>query len=168
MGLFYSPYRHYLEVQPELKLHFCTHIGYIFSQFIRMLILICIITYSFSNLDSLLILYLTMVRPKLEYASNVWNSVTSTNVKKLEHIQWKFVALCQYCLFTRDHGTYEDFLKSLNLYTLHNRRLYLDVLFLISVHSGLKFCLSLLDTTGIQVLPFNFRNSCLFTATCHN
>jgi hypothetical protein len=93
---------------------------------------------------------------------------TSTNVKKLENIQWKFVALCQYCFFTRDRGTYEDFLKFLNLYTLHNRRLYLDVLFLISVHSSLKFCLSLLDTTGIQVLPFNFKNSCLFTATCYN
>jgi hypothetical protein len=70
--------------------------------------------------------------------------------------------------FTHDHSTYEDFLKFLNLYTLHNRRLYLEVLFLISVHSGLKCCLSLLNTTGIRVLPFNFRNSCLFSATCHN
>jgi len=70
--------------------------------------------------------------------------------------------------FTRDHSTYEDFLKFLNLYTLHNRRLNLDELFLIFVHSGSKGCLSLLDTTGIRVLPFNFRNSCLFTAICHN
>ena len=114
------------------------HTGSTFSQFVRMLFLICTITYSFSNLDSLLILYLTMVRPKLEYASTVWNSIMSTNAKKLEHIHWKFVALCQYRFFTRDHGTYKDFLKFLNLYTLHNRRLYLDVIFLISVHSGLK------------------------------
>jgi hypothetical protein len=76
--------------------HTHTHTGYIFSQFVRMLILIRSITYSFSNLDSLLILHLTLVRPKLKYASTVWNSITSTNAKKLEHIQWKFVALCQY------------------------------------------------------------------------
>ena len=128
-------------------------------------ILICTITYSFSNLDSLLTLHLTLVRTKLEYASTIWNSVTSTNAEKLEHIQWKFLAVRQYRFFTCDRGTYEDFLKFLNLYTLHNRRLYLDVQFLISVHSGLKCSLSLLDTTGIQVLPLNFRNSCLFTAT---
>jgi len=67
----------------------------------------------------------------------------STNTKKLEHIQWKFVALCQYHFFTYDNGTYEDFLKLLNFYTLYNRRLYLDVLFLISVHAVLKLCLSL-------------------------
>jgi Tat protein secretion system quality control protein TatD with DNase activity len=58
----------------------------------------------------------------------------------LEYIQWKFAALCQYRFFAHDRGTYEDFLKFLNLYTLHNRRLYLDVLFLISVHSCLKCC----------------------------
>jgi hypothetical protein len=46
-----------------------------------MLGLIQTITYSFSTFDSLLILYLTTVRPTLKYASIVWNSVTSTDTK---------------------------------------------------------------------------------------
>jgi hypothetical protein len=93
---------------------------------------------------------------------------TSTDTRKLERIQRKFVALCQYRFFTHDHGTYEDCLKFLKLHTLHNGRIRLDALFFTSVYSNLKCCPFLLDTTGIRVLPRNFRNSSLFTATCKN
>jgi hypothetical protein len=79
------------------------------------------ITDSFSTLGILLIFYLTLVRPKLEYALTVWSSITFTDVKKLERIQRKFVTQCQYRFFTYDHDTYEDFNKFLNLHTLHNR-----------------------------------------------
>jgi len=41
----------------------------------------------------------------------------STNEKKQERIQRKFVALCQNHFFTYDHVTYEDFLKFLKLHT---------------------------------------------------
>jgi hypothetical protein len=94
-----------LGVQLDSKLHFHAHFDYIFSQSVRTLGLIRTVTYSFSTLDSLLILYLTLVRPKLEYASNVWNSITATDAKKLERIQRKFVALCQNRFSTHDHVT---------------------------------------------------------------
>jgi hypothetical protein len=84
-------------VQLDSKLHFHAHVNYISSQSVRTLGLIQTITYSFSTLDSLLILYLTTVRPKLEYASTVCNSITDTDTKKLERIQQKFIALCQKC-----------------------------------------------------------------------
>jgi hypothetical protein len=151
-----------------LLLHFNAHVDYIFSQSVRTLGLIRTVTYSFSTLDSLLILYLTLVRPKLEYAPAVWNSVTATDAKKLERMQRKFVALCQNPFYTYDHVTYGDFLEFLKLHTLHDRRLHLDALFFISVYSGLKCCPSLLDTTGIRVPSRNVRNSSLFTATCKN
>jgi hypothetical protein len=79
-----------------------------------------------------------------------------------------FIALCQYLFFTCDHLTYADFLKFLNLHALHNRRLHLDALFFVSVCPGLIRWPSLLDITGIRVLPRNFRNSPLFTATSKN
>jgi hypothetical protein len=40
--------------------------------------------------------------------------------------------------------------------------------FFISVSLRLKCCPSLVDATGIRVLPRNFRNSFLFAATCNN
>jgi hypothetical protein len=53
----------------DSKLYFHCHVDYIFSQSIKLLGLIRNITFSFSTLDSLLILYFSLVRPKLEYAS---------------------------------------------------------------------------------------------------
>ena len=89
-----------------------------------------------------------------------------TDAKKLKYIQWKFVAPCQNYFFTLDHVTHEDFFFLIfKPSSLRDRRLRLDALFFISVYSGLKHCPSLLDITGIQILP-NFRNSSLFTVTC--
>lgn len=42
----------------------------------------------------------------------------------------------------------------------------IDALFFIPGHSGLKCFLFLLVITVIQVLPHNFRNSCIFTVIC--
>ena len=47
---------------------------------------------------------------------------------------------------------------------MHNRKLYLDARFFISVYSGSKRSPSLFDITGIRFLPRNFRKSSLFTA----
>ena len=84
-----------------------------FSITIIIIIIIIIISssaYSFSTLDCLLLLCSTLVTPKREYASVVWNSVTSTDARKLERIQRKFAALCQNSFFNAS-DTYEDFLK---------------------------------------------------------
>jgi hypothetical protein len=70
--------------------------------------------------------------------------------------------------FTCDHFTYADFLKFLNLRALHNRRFHNDVLFVISVCSGLICWPSLLYIFGIRGRSRNFRNSSLFTATSEN
>jgi hypothetical protein len=88
-------------------------------------------------LDSLLIMHLTLIRHKLEYASIVWNSVVYTDARKLEHIQ-KFIVLCQNHFFNHDHVTYMIFLKFLNLHSLHNISFNLDALFFISSYLDLK------------------------------
>lgn len=70
-------------VQLESKLYFQAYVDYTLSQSVWMLGLMKTINYSSSNLDNLLILYLTIVRTKLEYDSTVWNSITSAEAKKL-------------------------------------------------------------------------------------
>jgi hypothetical protein len=51
------------------KLYFHRHIDFVHSQALRTLGLIRYITYNFSSLDFLVILYNSLIRSKLEYAS---------------------------------------------------------------------------------------------------
>ena len=82
-----------------------------------------------STVDSLLILYSSPVTRKLHYASNVWDCTTSTDSKKLECFQWKFVAHCQYHFLNNDHVTYEDFLQFQELHTLQTEGFILTYFF---------------------------------------
>jgi hypothetical protein len=97
-----------LGVKLYSKLHLYEQVDYTFFQPIRMLGLIQNITFSFSALDCLLMLYLTLVRPK--HASTAWNSVISiTHSEKLECIQLKFVAPCQNSLLSHKYVTFLKF-----------------------------------------------------------
>jgi hypothetical protein len=83
----------------DSKLYFHCHVDFVYSQALRTLGLIRFITYSFSSLDSLVVLYIALIRYKLEYASVVWNKLTLTDSNKIENIQRKFANLCYYRFF---------------------------------------------------------------------
>jgi hypothetical protein len=80
----------------DSKLYFHNHVDFLFSKCIKFLGLIRSITFSFSSIDCLFVLYTALVRPQLEYALVVWNSITATDSKKLERIQQKFASVCFY------------------------------------------------------------------------
>jgi hypothetical protein len=72
----------------------------------------------------------------MEYASVVWNSITSTDANKLERIQQKFVALHFHRFFAQEHYSCSFVLEELKLSTLLVRRQLLDTLFCIQVYLG--------------------------------
>jgi hypothetical protein len=148
--------------------YFHQHINCIFSQSLKVLRLIRYIASSFSTLDSLLALYSTLVRFKIEYASVAWNSTTNTDSAKLERIQRKFVALCYTRLF---NGVcdfkYEDSLVRLNFLTLHLRRRHLDDLSLFNVFKGKISCSSVFDTVSLRIPTRSVRDYSTFTVHCN-
>jgi hypothetical protein len=53
----------------DSKVHFHRHVDYLYSRALKLLELIRFITYNFSSLDSLEVLYLALIRSKLGYTS---------------------------------------------------------------------------------------------------
>jgi hypothetical protein len=133
------------------KLHFHDHVNYIFSRSTRLLVLIRNITFNFSSIESMLRLYIALVRSMLQNAAVVWNSITSTDASKLERLQQRLAAPCFYCFFPQVRYCYTLPLQELNLHTLRMRRHRLDAVFLTQVYSGSKFCPSVLETVGLRV-----------------
>jgi hypothetical protein len=140
----------------DLVLHVRSHVHYVFSECIKLLGLFRSITYRFSSLKCLYVLYFILVRSKLEFASVVGNSITSSDANKLERIQQKFAIFCfcrffpscstyLYCclrerttrahledhLWSADHSLRNGALEKLSLQSLRKRRHHLDALFLL-------------------------------------
>jgi hypothetical protein len=142
-----------LGVYLDSKLYFHTHVNFIFSQCIKLLGLIRSVTFSFSTLECMFVLYATLVRAKVEYASVVWNSITSTDANKLERIQRKFTVICFKRFFPQVKYSYDLALEQLHLHTLCKRRHHIDALFLNQVFRGSILCSSALEIVGLRV-PF--------------
>jgi hypothetical protein len=146
----------------DSKLHFHNHIDYIFSQCIKLLGLVQATTFPFYSIGPLYILYCTLIRSKFEYASFVWNSVTTTDANKVERIQQKFAALCYNRFLPQVYYTYSNALEHLKLHSLRKRRDHLEALFLIQVYLDSKFCPSVLETVGLRVLTRHLRDFPMF------
>jgi hypothetical protein len=78
----------------DSKLYFHNYVDILYSECIKLLGLIRLITFRFSSHDCLYVLYLALVRSKLEPASVAWNSITTTDSAKLERIQKKIASVC--------------------------------------------------------------------------
>jgi hypothetical protein len=152
-----------LGVLLDCKLYFHQHGDYILSQGLKMLGLIRYITSSFTTLESLLVLYSSLVRSKLEYASVDWNSTDSA---KLERIKRKFAALCYTRSFsnasTSTRSRYEDILFWLNLLPLHMSRRHLDAVFLIDAFKCNIDCPSI---PLVCAFPQGYQGLLLFCAS---
>jgi hypothetical protein len=68
------------------KLYFHRHVDFVYSQALRTLGIIRYIIHNFSSLDFLVALYNSLIRPKLEYASVIWNNLSLTDSNKTENL----------------------------------------------------------------------------------
>ena len=106
-----------LGVTFESNLKFEKHISNIVNKAQRVLSLI---NHSFDYMerDMFLILYKSIVRPLLEYATCVWSPYLKKDIRKLESVQRRATKLVKDIC----HQSYEDRLRHLGLPTLEYRR----------------------------------------------
>jgi len=82
-------------------------------------------------------LYVALVRPILEYASQVWNPQFTTKCDRVERIQRIF--LRTYCYKLRlqyDSAYYTDFCRLAGIHSLKSRRTISDLMFLYKILNG--------------------------------
>ena len=136
---------------------FLSQLNYVLS-FIRSMM------YSLSIVNCLMLLYVTWIRPKLEYALVAWNSVISTDTQKLECIQQKFVSLCQIASCPiKILGMTTHFRSKMSQHS--GQKIFPLMQSFITIYTGLRNCPSLLDNTELCVPVCNVRDSLMFSVT---
>ena len=113
----------YLGVTITADLSWSDHIHVLCSKSKRMLGLIYRTFYANSSPFSLLKLYISLIRPSLEYACQVWNPYLAKDIDKLEKVQRFALRLC----FKQWDLDYQSLLFLSDLPTLAARRKYFNL-----------------------------------------
>jgi hypothetical protein len=87
----------YLEIYLDSKLYFRNHFIFVCFSGIKWAGLIHSGLSHFSSLECVFLFCFILVRHKVEYASGVCNSITSTNANKQESLRQKFTAFRSKC-----------------------------------------------------------------------
>ena len=106
-------------------------------------------TFTYMNKKMFLTLYKSLVRPHLEYCPQVWNPTLKKDIDELEKVQRRATKLVPELYDI----PYEERLKILNLYPLHDRRLRGDMILTFKLLKGL------LDIDAEKIVPLHQHKS---------
>ena len=107
--------------------------------------------------------YCANVRSILEYGSVIWGGAAVTHMRRLEHVQSKFLVwLCGRCRISDVSLRYGDLLEYFNLASLTGRRQQHDLMFLRNVHRQAIDSPYLLTHLPVAIPPRSLRKIPLF------
>lgn len=89
-----------------------------------------------TNIWTLLKLYTTYVRPKLEFNTSVWSPYLSKDIEKIEKIQATYTRTA-FLRCNIKFSSYENRLYQLNIKSLRTRRLIFDLVLIYKIIHGL-------------------------------
>ena len=81
-------------------------------------------TLDYKSADNVIPLYKSLVRPILEYGSQLWSPYTQKDIESIERVQKRITKLIPYIR----NKNYSDRLKFLGLMSLEDRRTRTDVI----------------------------------------
>ena len=90
-------------------------------------------SFSYFDVELVRLLYVSLIRPHLEYAVSVWNPHLKKDIDQLENIQHRATRLCP----SNKKKTYEDRLKIMRLTTLVKRKKRGDLIQFYKILNGL-------------------------------
>ena len=126
----------YLGVILTSKLCWSSHIQHITNKARRVLgIIYRNISPNTNNYLTVLKLYMALVRPHLEFATQVWNPYLVKDINNLERVQKFALRICS----KNYHETYQNLLNLFQVPTLQNRRLFLCLCTFYSIVHELVF-----------------------------
>lgn len=147
-----------LGILVDEKLLFHHHIASLKSAANKLLGLIKHLTFHASNPHSTLCLFYALIRSKLEYGSELWNNLSSSDITKLQKIQDKLVSY-----------VHSKFGLTLDLQPLEERRQLLDAIFLHKLYNNNLECPRILEVIGLKSPRLEARQRGLFYYTgCEN
>ena len=140
------------------NLKWSTHINYIYRNAMNSSYHILKFTKT-KNIWTLLRLYKTYIRPKLEYNTAVWSPYLIKDIKKIEQIQKHYTRT----IFKRCNipfNCYSNRLYQLNIHSLQYRRVYFDLVFMFKIINGMSG-LNFDEFFVYRTRPYNLRkNEC--------
>ncbi|CAG9128671.1 unnamed protein product [Plutella xylostella] len=137
-----------LGVTMDSKLMFDTHIQTIVKKSYKALGFLIRSCKNFKMMKSIKILYCSLVRSNLEYASQVWNPLYNVYISQIESIQRKFIKYLGY-KFRIPKGQYEFMCNKLHLLPLYIRRDAADIAFILKIAQNKIDCPDLLSKINI-------------------
>ena len=146
----------------DQKLYFCDHVNNIIQGARKALGFIMRNSHCINSEHVLKLLYFTLVRSKLEYASVIWNSISKHQSDRIERVQHKFLTF----LHKRITGFYSDDIDSLcniyNLQSLKSRRTIFDNIFLYKCINAKFNVNAVVSFFSLHVPRFSTRRTTLF------
>ena len=141
-------------ITPDLK--WSQHVSYIYNQ-------ASVRSYQILKgfdtrvLSTLVKLFITYVRPKLEYNSSLWSPYLEKDKQKIERVQKLYTKrIC--CRCNIKNSGYKDRLKKLNLQPLEERRIMFDLISFYKIINNLS-TLKFDDYFKYRSIPYNCRGN---------
>ena len=112
-------------------------------------------TFKTKNIWTLMKLYKTYIRPKLEYNTPIWNPYLLKNINTIESVQRRFTKIvCRRCSIV--FNSYQNRLEKLKILSLQDRRIRNDLLLMFKILRGLSD-ISFSSYFKIQTSPYSLR-----------